>query len=172
MQKVVLCGYMGSGKSSVGRELAKISGLEFVDLDDFLEKKEGMSISDLVSGKGEMYFRRKESDYFRRLMQSDQNIILSLGGGTPAYAGNHELLADPNVTSVYLKTSIGKLLERLQDEMAHRPLLSGKSEEELQEFVAKHLFERQPYYHNSRFVVVTDGKSPEEIALEILNLSA
>lgn len=169
MEKVVLCGYMGSGKSRVGVELSLLTGLKHIDLDDFLEEQQGMRIGKIMADKGQMYFRTQESQYFRQLMQSPESLILSLGGGTPAYAGNHELLA-AHPKSFYLKTSIETLFARLKNETQHRPLLSGKDDGELKEYIAKHVFERQPYYHYAQHVVPTDGKSPEEIAREILAL--
>jgi shikimate kinase len=106
----------------------------------------------------------------KRILLLENNMILSLGGGTPCFANNQELLNQEGITTIYLKTSIDKLYERLRTQKANRPLIASKSEEEMKEFIAKHLFERSFYYNQAKYVVTTDEKTPQETALEIQSL--
>jgi len=161
---------MGSGKSSVGRVLSDIIGFPFYDLDDLIAQNEQKSITELFKTEGEVYFRRKESQIFREFITSNNHFILALGGGTPCYANNHELLKRDDILSVYLKTSVDVLMERLKTETTQRPLLANLSEEELKEYINKHLFDRNYYYHQAKITVNTDCKSKEEIASEIQSL--
>ena len=89
---VVLIGYMGSGKSSIGRKLSKKTGYTLVDLDDFIVEKEEASVKEIFESKGEIYFRQKEEEYLIELLQTKEDIILSLGGGTPCFGKNMDLV--------------------------------------------------------------------------------
>lgn len=166
---VILIGYMGSGKSSIGKKLSKMINYEFIDLDDYIQKSEDMSISQIFETKGEIYFRKKEHLYLMEVLQLPR-IILSLGGGTPCYGTNmHAILNAQGTHSIYLKSSIPNLVARLNPEKAQRPLIAHlKSDEELTEFIGKHLFERSYYYSQSNQTVITDGKSITTIAEEIV----
>lgn len=152
---VILLGYMGSGKSTLGRKLAESLQYPFIDLDDFIEENENKSITDIFKSKGEIYFRKKEHEYLKDVLQSNTNVVLALGGGTPCYANNMELIkAHNNSKSVYFKASIPELVSRLKNERAKRPILSRfNSEEELIEFIGKHLFERTQFYSQADFTV-------------------
>ncbi len=167
---VVLMGYMGSGKSTIGKELATVLNYSFLDLDDYIVNREKASISDIFQAKGEIYFRRKESEYLKELVNSSQNLVLALGGGTPCYGKNIDLLTgNSDIALVYLKLSIPFLTKRLFEEREKRPLISHlKSEEELLEFVGKHLFERIQYYSQAQYTITTDNKNQEDVLEEIL----
>lgn len=167
---VVLIGYMGSGKSTIGKDLATLLKYSFLDLDDLISEKENLSISDIFKTKGEIYFRRKEALYLKDVIDNSKNIILALGGGTPCYGNNLSLLLNnENVITFYLKLSIPNLAERLKKEQDKRPLISHlKSTEELQEFIGKHLFERSAYYSKAQHVISTDYKSQKDILEDIL----
>lgn len=168
MGKIILTGYMGSGKSTVAALLHQKTGLKWMDLDELIEKKAGLRVSEIFRAKGEIYFRKLEHNLFKELMQSGDNFILSLGGGTPCYANNHELLSGEHVISVYLKASVGELYNRLVANKENRPLVAGKSPEEMQEFIAKHLFDRSFFYNHAGFKINTDHKTPEAVASEIV----
>jgi shikimate kinase len=163
MKKIILIGYMGSGKSTIAKLLSKSMQYEFLDL-------ENASVSTIFEQKGEVYFRKLEHQVLKRILQSESNMILSLGGGTPCFTNNQELLKQENICTVYLKTSIDKLYERLRTQKANRPLIANKSEDEMKEFIAKHLFERSFYYNHAKYIVTTDNKSPQETVLEIQSL--
>ncbi|AWH86811.1 shikimate kinase [Flavobacterium album] len=170
MKKILLCGYMASGKTTIARLLGKAAGMPVLDLDEVIEKKTGKSIPQLFSQDGEIAFRRLEHDNLKELLAEEDAFILSLGGGTPCYANNHLFLQRDDVVSVYLKTGIEELVNRLRHQGKERPLLEKLPDDELQEYVAKHLFDRSYYYHQAKHVVVTDGKSPEDVVNEIMSL--
>ena len=167
MKKIILLGYMGCGKSTIAKLLAIKVNLPCLDLDEIIEKKENAALKNIFSEKGEIYFRKLEHDIFSDLMKNQDSFILSLGGGTPCYANNHELLKGKNVFSIYLNGSIPTLYERLINEKENRPLIADKSEGELKEYIAKNLFDRSYYYNQAQFKVLIDGKSAKEITNEI-----
>lgn len=165
--KVLLLGYMGSGKSTVGKLLAQKMDIPSVDLDDKIEAKENLKISEIFSQKGEIYFRKKETEVLLEQLESDEKAILSLGGGTPCYGNNMKLALEHSKNVFYLKVSIPGLVERLLKEKAHRPLIKNIEDEELPEFIGKHLFERNNYYNQAHHIISCDDKSPIVIAQEI-----
>ena len=167
---IVLLGYMGSGKSTVGQIIANKLKFQFSDLDSVIETQEGLSVEHLFKTKGEIYFRKKEAQHFKDLITNSSNLVLSLGGGTPCYGSNMSVLKQSGARSIYLKTSIGTILDRLREERKTRPLISHlASDNDLLEFIGKHLFERQAFYYQSEFVLSTDEKTPEEIAEDIID---
>lgn len=167
--KLILLGYMGAGKSTIGRLLAIKFGYLFLDLDQMLEEQEGKSIPEIFESKGEIYFRKAEHLLLKDTLSSRSNLVLSLGGGTPCYANNHVLYQRDDCTSVYLKASISTLQTRLDQDTTHRPLIHNLSKLEREEFIAKQLFERSFYYNQAQNTIVVDGKTPNEIANEIFN---
>ena len=165
--KTVLLGYMGSGKSTVAKLLANAKNLPFTDLDDYIEEKEQKSIKELFKDKGEIYFRLQESKYLKEVLEEKSPGIIALGGGTPCYANNMELIKRFS-KSFYLKGSIATISERLTSEKNQRPLIAALNDEQLTEFIAKHLFERRAFYDQAFKTVSIDGKSPEAIRDELL----
>lgn len=168
--KIVLLGYMGSGKSTVGKALAEKLNFPFKDLDSEIEILEGKTISQLFSEKGEIYFRKIENQLLKKILQNENNLVVATGGGTPCYGDTLEfLLASPKVTSIYLQTEIPELSKRLFPERKSRPLISHlKSEEEVFDFVRKHLFERSFYYNQADLIIKTGQNSTNEITGKIL----
>lgn len=165
--KVLLCGYMGSGKTTVGSLLAQKLSLPFYDLDRCIEIEEGNSVSSIFEMKGEIYFRKLEQKVFVDLMQLESAFVLSLGGGTPCYANNHLLFKGDEVLSVYLKASIDEILKRITANRNNRPLLPTGNVVELRAFIAPHLFERSFFYQQAKITITTDDKSPTQIVDEI-----
>ena len=165
--KIVLLGYMGCGKSVIGDLLAKKMQVSFFDLDEEIEKVTQNSISELFESKGEIYFRKKENEVLKTFLDKKENFVLSLGGGTPCYFNNHELLQREGVFSIYLKASVDTLVNRLINEKSKRPLLHNQDEVSLKDFINKHLFDRNFYYHQATKVVNLDNKSVEQIVNEI-----
>jgi shikimate kinase len=164
--KIVLIGYMGSGKSCIGKSLAHELKIPFIDLDQYISKKEQLSVSEIFKIKGEIYFRKKETIYLQEIINDENPLILATGGGTPCFGNNIDLLKKYAKT-IYLKTSINTLVNRLLLNKDKRPLISHLNDDDLPEFIGKHLFERAPFYQKSEFVVSTDGKSIKEIVIEI-----
>lgn len=166
--KIILVGYMGSGKSTIGKKLSKFVGIPFYDLDKIIEEKEKKSIKSIFKDKGEIYFRKIESQIFNDFISENENFILALGGGTPCYANNHFALQNEDITSFYLKANVETLTERLHSEKENRPLISNLNKEELNDYVRKHLFDRSHYYLQSKNIITIENKSIEEIKNEIL----
>lgn len=164
--KIVLLGYMASGKSLIGRELAKVLKMDYLDLDDFIEINEGKSIEKIFMEKGEIFFRKIENSYLQALMSSKNNLVLSLGGGTPCFTNNLELLKNnKEITTFFLNVPVSELAKRLMSDKENRPLVKYVSNEtDMLEFVGKHLFERLPFYNQAHFKM--DANKPKEEVVE------
>jgi shikimate kinase len=167
--KIVLLGYMASGKSAVGKILAEALNIQFIDLDSFIEVHEQMSITQIFDTKGEIYFRKKEGEYLQELLNSNESSVISLGGGTPCYGNNMDFIENKS-SSFYLKASINTIFERLKKETSQRPLVAAIGTENLKEYIAKHLFERAPYYERAHHTVLADHKNVTQIVDEIMLL--
>ncbi|HMI02128.1 MAG TPA: shikimate kinase [Pedobacter sp.] len=163
MKKIILLGYMGSGKSTVAKLLASNIGFPYADLDDVIENESHASISELFEKRGEIYFRKLEHQLLEQIMQKPGNLVLSLGGGTPCYANNCDFFKAGNVVSIYLKGSVDTLYERLLPEKEHRPLIAQLDLDKMKEFIAISLFERSYYYTQASHTISIDGKTPDEI---------
>lgn len=154
---------MGSGKSLIGKLLAERLQIKFYDLDHLIEFQMQMSITEIFKMKGEIFFRKIESQLFHELMQSNETFVLSLGGGTPCYANSHLLLSSEYTTSIYLSASIDTLFSRLSSERFKRPLIAKLKDDEFKEYIAKHLFERSYFYNQATLKILSDKKTPDEI---------
>ncbi|MCL6294769.1 shikimate kinase [Jejuia spongiicola] len=167
---IVLIGYMASGKTSLGKKLAEKLNYSFIDLDDFIEDKENLSVSDVFKIKGEIYFRKQEFHYLKQLLQAKNNIILSVGGGTPCYSGNMDVILNAeNVKSIYLKASLSTLVNKLMKKKAKRPLIAHiETKEEMTEFIGKHLFERVQFYNQAETHVTIDNKTKDDVIEDII----
>ena len=172
MKKIILLGYMGCGKSTIANELAKRIHIPFVDLDKKIEEKENLSISSIFEKHGEIYFRKLEHQVFTELLNSPEILIIGLGGGTPCYANNHELLKEEGVISIYLRASIDTLFDRLSPNKSKRPLIANKNDSEIKEFIAMHLFERSFYYNQAQYKVTVDDKSIDSVVDDIITILA
>jgi shikimate kinase len=161
--KVVLVGYMGSGKSTVGRLIAHQLGIPFLDLDDLIEDQTGLSVTDLFAQKGVVYFRKLEQSLLSTVLTERPAFVLSTGGGTPSFGGNMERILSEADQVIYLQMSVLGLVGRLIQEKSTRPLIAHLTDEELPEFIGKHLFERMPYYAKATLQISVDGLSPQEV---------
>jgi len=161
---------MGAGKTSVAEILSEKLSIKNFDLDQIIESNQQKKISEIFRDKGEIYFRRIESRIFRDFITQETSFILALGGGTPCYSNNHELLQIEDIISVYLKTSPQNLFNRIKKETEKRPLISNLSDEKLTDYINKHLFERNFYYYKSKHTVTTDDKNIIQIADEIAEI--
>ncbi|NOR28162.1 MAG: shikimate kinase [Lutibacter sp.] len=167
--KIVLLGYMASGKSAIGVVLANKLGIQFTDLDCFIEEKEQLTIAEIFKLKGEIYFRKIEGEYLHELLKLEDDCIISLGGGTPCY-GNNIKLIEKNSKSFYLNASIVTIYNRLKNETSQRPLVAAIGKENLKEYIAKHLFERNPFYEKANHTIFVNEKTILEITNELLEL--
>ena len=173
MHSIFLLGYMGCGKSTVGKSLAKDLNLPFVDLDTYIESEQKLSIRTLFEQKGELHFRKLEKKALSFFIESASPSIIALGGGTPCYFDNMDAITNSKHTSIYLKGSISTLAKRLMSEKDQRPMLSYvSSKEEMNEFIGKHLFERSVFYRKAQHQVVIDDKTTGEIITEVNTILA
>ena len=166
---ISLIGYMGSGKSHIAKLLSDRLGIKLIDIDKEISKKNKMTIAEMFQKKGEIFFRRQERALLEEIVATEDSCILSLGGGTPAYYNNIELI-NQNSESIFLRTSVKNLTERLLKQKHKRPLIANISDQDLPEFIAKHLFERNIFYNKAKYTVNTDDKTPEMIVEELCDL--
>lgn len=168
--KIILCGYMGSGKTTIGKVLSNLLAMDFVDLDELISTTQGSGISTIFKNKGEIYFRKSEKKVLRTLLSSPDAQVISLGGGTPCYGNNLELIKTADTFLVYLKMDVDALTNRLFEEKETRPVIAHYSEKkDLKDFIRKHLFERGYFYQQSDLIVEVGGKTAETVAKEIIN---
>ena len=144
MQRIFLIGYMGAGKTTLGRLLAQRMHLDFIDLDHFIEARYRKKITDLFTEKGEEGFRRLEQIVLTEV-SSFENVIVSTGGGTPCFANNMQVMLQSGIV-IYLKASAKSLFSRLVIAKSQRPLLSKLTDTALLDFIAENLAIRNPYY--------------------------
>ena len=166
---IVLLGYMGSGKTTIGKALSRTLNTKFLDLDEVIVAKENMSISALFKKQGEINFRKIEAIALREILRTETNCVLSLGGGTPCYANNMDVLNEhQGLYSFYLRIPVPELVRRLKNETEQRPLISHlTSDASLTEYVAKHLFERSEYYEKASYSIDLKKKAIDAIVAEI-----
>jgi shikimate kinase len=166
---ISLLGYMGSGKTHISKKLSEKIDYKFIDLDAEIMQKNQKSISEIFSERGEIFFRKQEKEILEQILELKENIILSLGGGTPAYYKNMDLINQKS-KSIFLRANITTLTNRLLAEKDSRPLIAKIPKEDLPEYIAKHLFERNLFYNQAKFIIGTDSKSADEIVTEIEKL--
>lgn len=144
-----LIGFMGSGKSFAGRKLAEVLEIPCIDMDKHIETTENKSIQEIFEQKGEPYFRKLERDFLKTLDPKD-NLIISTGGGVPCFFDNMKVMNEKGIT-IYLNRSKEVVMRQLLKGIDKRPLLKGKSEEEIWDFYDKKLQERLPFYNQAQF---------------------
>lgn len=159
---------MGSGKSTLGKILAREKNMNFIDFDEYLEEKEGKRIADLFKERGEIYFRKQEAYYLQELLDGFDNTIISLGGGTPCYGDAMQRIKAAEGTSVYINVKVEELTNRLWSQRDHRPVLKHQdTPEKLEEFVRKHLFERSFYYNQADLKIRVEGHTVNQLISEL-----
>ncbi len=164
MNNIYLVGFMGTGKTAVGKELARIKKCKFVDLDDLIEEKEKRSIPEIFAKSGEPYFRKLEKETLKEAAQKN-NLIVSCGGGIVIDKDNIDLMKKTG-TMICLTASSDVILERTH-KFNHRPLLNAPDPKGKIELLLK---ERAPYYALADKVIDTSGISVKEAAAKVLSL--
>jgi len=160
---------MGSGKSTLGKRLASMMSLPFIDLDSEIEKLEGRPVSEIFRTEGEEYFRRVESETLHNISPAT-GAVVATGGGAPCHGKNLDFMNITGLT-VYLKMAPAALASRLAASKESRPLIAGLSGEKLLQFIEEKLVEREPYY--SKASIVFDGLSADAAKLkEIIEVMA
>ena len=167
--KLFLIGYMGCGKSSLGKKLAKRADFEFVDMDSIIEQREGAPVADIFHYAGEEYFRKTERAVIEELGEAAGNYVISTGGGVPAWEDNMERMNTIGST-VYLRRTAQQIASRLSPHgRQKRPKLRGLNDEELVEFMTKNMAEREPFYSKATHIIECASYSDEEIIEIILS---
>ena len=151
MQRIILIGYMGSGKTTVGRALAKELGLQFYDLDWYIESRRRKTVAQLFAEVGEDGFRQIERNMLHEVAEFE-NVVVSCGGGTPCFFDNMDYMIQ-QADVVWLKAEPEVLYKHLLMGKTERPLLKGKSPEELISFIRQQLEQRTPYYSKATHAV-------------------
>ena len=170
MKRIFLIGYMGSGKTTVGKRLAKLLSLSFIDLDDYIQNKYRKTIAEIFDEYGEEEFRRIEARALRDVAEIE-NVLISTGGGAPCYFDNMKIMNDTGIT-VYIEADPEELAARLLASKTVRPLVAGKSEEELVPFIENHLSQRERYYKNAHIIYRTERMiTKEEIHYTVLGIA-
>jgi shikimate kinase len=167
--KIILVGYMASGKTTIGKILSESLRIPFYDLDFLIEQELHLKITEIFEQKGELFFRKKERETLTTFLNNTGSYVLALGGGTPCYYENFNLYQSEEIKSFYLRASVTFLLKRLKTQKNYRPLLANLNDESLNEFVAKHVFERNYFYNQVQTVITVDNKNEQEIISEILS---
>ena len=163
---IYLIGFMGVGKSTIAKQLAKQLKISFLDTDQKIEDQEKKSISNIFKINGEIYFRKLET---KLLYQLNNKQVIACGGGLPLFNNNMEYIKKTGV-SIYLKASSNFLFSRLKNEKKERPLISKFDKQELQQFICNQLSEREIIYRKATYKINVDDKPNEEILGEIHSL--
>jgi shikimate kinase len=151
MTRIILIGYMGAGKTTIGKALSKELGIIFYDLDWYIESRMRKTVSQIFAERGEEGFRKIEYNMLHEVAEFE-NVIISCGGGTPCFFDNMEYLNQQGQV-VYLKASPEVLYKHLQMARVERPLIKGKSQEELLTFIREQLEKREPFYSKARYTL-------------------
>ena len=163
---IYLIGFMGVGKSTIAKQLAKQLKISFLDTDQRIEDQEKNSISNIFKINGEIYFRKLET---KLLYQLNNKQVIACGGGMPLFNNNMEYLIKTGV-SIYLKASSDFLFSRLKNEKKERPLISKYNKHELKQFIYDQLSEREIIYSKATYIINVDNKTNAEILGEIHSL--
>ncbi len=161
---IFLIGYMGAGKTTAGRMLAKALGKEFIDLDDLVEIINNRTLQDIFEKEGEESFRKLEQSALHTL-QGKKNLVIACGGGCAAYSSNMKWMNEHGIT-VYMRCRPGTLFHRIAPEKRKRPLLAKMDDVDIMEYILESLKKRLPYYVQAQFTV-NAGSDPESVTTEI-----
>ncbi len=159
--RIYLIGFMGSGKTSFGRRLARKLDYDFVDIDQEVESLAGQKVAGVFAERGEEGFRNLECEVLRRTAQSS-GVVVATGGGTPCYHNNMDFMLEHGVT-VYLKMSPLSLYRRLEMARKERPLLKGLKGEELLQLIENTLSQREGVYNRSHCIIKGETVRPRQV---------
>lgn len=163
---IFIIGFMGVGKSTIGKQLALQMNVNFVDVDKEIELSEETSIAEIFNERGEEYFREIESRIIRRLQP---NSIIACGGGLPCYNDNIKYINDKGV-SIYLYADESNILKRIKKNIGNRPLINDIKKKDLKSYVKSKVRERSDIYNKANFTINTNNKSETEILTQIHSL--
>ena len=170
MAILFLVGYAGSGKSSLGRRLARAMACRFVDTDKLVEQSVGASIADIFYYEGEEYFRRAERETLESVVSMSGDVVVATGGGLPTWSDNMSWMNEHG-TTVYISRSCEQILSRLTEYgREKRPMFRGKSDEELLEFMTQQMAARERYYAKAQYIIDCSVMSDDDIVNYITQL--
>lgn len=149
---IFLCGFMGCGKTTQGKKLAKTLAYTFIDLDKYIEEKYHKSVTEIFSSEGEIEFRTKETLCLQEVINNNTRSVISLGGGTPCFNDNLNLIKQSGVL-VYIKMDAKSLYKRLKQASHQRPLLKNKTDNELLDYIESLLSQREAFYSQAHIVI-------------------
>ena len=152
-----LIGFMGSGKSLIGKKIAEKLNFKYIDLDNFIEQSENRTIVNIFNKSGEKYFRELEKKYLKQIIKED-NIVISTGGGTPVFHKSMYIMNNFGKT-IYLNCHTEILFKRLKNNKEKRPMISNLSDENLKKYIEKKLGSRQSFYNQATYVIYNNNNS-------------
>ncbi len=164
--KIYLIGFMASGKTTIGLELAKKLNYEFIDLDEFIEQKHNKTIKQIFEQQGEDHFRTLENEALRDVSSIDGNILIASGGGTSCFYNSIDFMNKTGLT-IYIKVDVGELVTRLIESKTDRPLLWGKTPQELNDYILRVLNEREKYYEKAKITIESSSIIIDQLAQTI-----
>lgn len=167
MTRIILVGFMGSGKTTLGKKIARLLDVPFLDSDEEIEKGVLLSVGEIFGKFGEVRFREIESEFIQSLAE-EGDFVLATGGGMPCFHRNMEQLNELG-TTFYLERSPKELSHRLRNAKTKRPLIVGLDEDDLLAFIEQRLSEREEFYRQANFVLSREEQTPEKI-LEFIHL--
>ena len=171
MVRIIVVGYMGSGKTTVGKALSKDLGIPFYDLDWYIESRMRKTVAQIFAERGEEGFRKIEHNMLHEVAEFE-NVIISCGGGTPCFFDNMDYMNGQGET-VYLQASPDVLYNHLKMGKTERPLLKNKTPEEMQVFIAEQLEKREPYYSKAKHTLNVDLlENYEKIKISVAKMRA
>lgn len=162
--RIYLVGYMGCGKSTIGRKVAEILGISFVDLDKYIEERYFKSVPAIFAEEGEDRFREKERISLIEVSQFE-NVVVGTGGGAPCFFDNMEVMNSNGIT-VYIAPDTDVLATRLLKSKTERPLIVGKSLEELILFINEALLKRAPFYEKSKIIIRGENNLDPQLVID------
>jgi shikimate kinase len=165
---IFITGFMGSGKSTIGKRLSKQLKLDLIDLDKFIQESEETTIEDIFKTKGENYFREIETKYLNKIATIKKPHVIALGGGTVCFNENLTLIKTNGIL-IYLELSPKTLFQRLENAKAQRPLIKNLSGNDLMTFIEEKLEERKSFYQQAHISVNGLKVTPQTIAYELID---
>ncbi len=168
MKPIYLIGYMCSGKTTLGRALARATGRPFVDLDDLIEERAGCTVREIFASRGEAAFREMETEALAAASETPGGAIIACGGGTPCFGSNMDFMNARGITVWLDVTDHERLLVRLKEGKAKRPLIASLTDGEIESFITRQMETRRPHYSRAR--VLFDSsllENEEEVAATV-----
>lgn len=165
--KIYLVGYMGCGKSTIGRKVADLLEISFVDLDKYVEERYFKSVSTIFAEEGETGFREKERSSLFEVSQFE-DIVVGTGGGAPCFFDNMEVMNNNGIT-VYIAPDTDVLATRILKSKTERPLIVGKSRDELILFINDALLKRAPFYEKSKIIIRGENNLDPQHVIDMIN---